>query len=166
MYSVIGRASNSRLQPASRYAHTASFVVAASPRCGLLCNLFLLPIVPAVNQSIGVDSSQTSVCDARQNAKNQHSYVQRMVYVGNVNAREMRNAGEIARDLAGNIAHGVRWYEATTVLQELSCSLFIEMPPGRVLTGLAKESIPQVRSIALAESSLSYVVQQAFRHWF
>jgi malonate decarboxylase epsilon subunit len=85
----------------------------------------------------------------------------RMVYVGNVNARAMRNAGEIARDLAGNIAHGVRWYEATRVLQELGCGLFIEMPPGRVLTGLARESIPQIRSIALAESSLSYVVQQA-----
>jgi malonate decarboxylase epsilon subunit len=90
----------------------------------------------------------------------------RMVYVGNVSAREMRNAEGIARDLAGNIAHGVRWYEATTVLQELGCGLFIEMPPGRVLTGLAKESFPQIRSIALAESSLSYVVQQAFRRSF
>jgi malonate decarboxylase epsilon subunit len=85
----------------------------------------------------------------------------RMVYVGNVNARAMRNAEEIARDLAGNIAHGVRWCEATTVLQELGCGFFIEMPPGRVLTGLARESTPQIRSIALAESSLSYVVKQA-----
>jgi malonate decarboxylase epsilon subunit len=90
----------------------------------------------------------------------------RMVYVGNVNAREMRNAGQIARDLVSNIAHGVRWYEATTILQELGCSLFIELPPGRVLTNLAKASVPQIRSIALAESSLSYVVQQAFRHSF
>jgi malonate decarboxylase epsilon subunit len=88
----------------------------------------------------------------------------RMVYVGNLNAREMRNAGEIARDLANNIAHGVRWYESTTVLQELGCSLFIEMPPGRVLTGLAQEYLPTIRSIALAKSSLSYVVQQAFRY--
>ncbi|MBV8376835.1 MAG: malonate decarboxylase subunit epsilon [Verrucomicrobia bacterium] len=88
----------------------------------------------------------------------------RMVYLGNVNARELRNAGEIARDLSDNIAHGVRWYEATAVLQELGCSLFIEMPPGRVLTGLAQDSFPEVRSIALAESSLSYVVQQASRH--
>lgn len=88
----------------------------------------------------------------------------RIVYVGNVNAREMRDAGDVAQDLASNIAHGVRWYEAMTVLQELGCSLFIEMPPGRVLTGLAKKSLPQVRSIALAESSLSYVVRQALQH--
>jgi malonate decarboxylase epsilon subunit len=90
----------------------------------------------------------------------------KMVYIGNVNARAMRNPGEIARDLANNIAHGVRWYEATTVLQELGCSLFIEMPPGHVLTNLAKASIPQVRSIALSESSLSYVVRQALQHSF
>ena len=88
----------------------------------------------------------------------------RMVYVGNVNARAMRTAEEIAWDLASNIAHGVRWYEATTVLQELGCSLFIEMPPGRVLTNLAKGSLPEVRSIALADSSLSYVVRQAYQH--
>jgi malonate decarboxylase epsilon subunit len=88
----------------------------------------------------------------------------RMVYVGNVNARAMRTSEEIVRDLANNIAHGVRWYESTIVLQELGCSLFIEMPPGHVLTNLAKHSIPQVRSIALAESSLSHVVQKSFRH--
>jgi malonate decarboxylase epsilon subunit len=88
----------------------------------------------------------------------------RMVYIGNVNARAMRNAGEIARDLANNIAHGVRWYDATTVLQELGCNLFIEMHPGRVLTDLTKDSISEIKGIALAESSLPYVVQQALRH--
>ena len=88
----------------------------------------------------------------------------RMVYVANVNARAMRTPQEIARDLANNIAHGVRWFEATTVLEELGCSLFIEMPPGHVLTNLAKQSIPQVRTIAFTESSLSYIVNQSLRH--
>jgi malonate decarboxylase epsilon subunit len=88
----------------------------------------------------------------------------RMVYVGNVTARAMQTAEEIAWDLASNVAHGVRWHDATTVLQELGCSLFIEMPPGHVLTNLAKKSLPQIRSIALADSSLSYVVRQAFQH--
>jgi malonate decarboxylase epsilon subunit len=34
----------------------------------------------------------------------------RMVYVGNVKARALRRAEDIAWDLANNIAHGVRWY--------------------------------------------------------
>jgi malonate decarboxylase epsilon subunit len=86
-----------------------------------------------------------------------------MVYVGNVKARALRNAEEIAWDLANNIAHCVRWHEAIIVLQELGSTLFIETPPGHVLTNLAKQSIPDVKSIALAESPLSYVVQQASR---
>jgi malonate decarboxylase epsilon subunit len=88
----------------------------------------------------------------------------RMVYVGNVKGRALRSAEDIARDLANNIAHGVRWYETTIVLQELGCTLCIETPPGHVLTNLAKQSIPEVKSIALGESSLSYVIQQASRH--
>jgi malonate decarboxylase epsilon subunit len=87
----------------------------------------------------------------------------RMVYVGNVKARALRSTEDIAWDLAYNIAHGVRWYETTIVLQELGCTLCIETPPGHVLTNLAKQSIPEVKSIALAEVSLSYVVRQATR---
>jgi hypothetical protein len=45
--------------PIRRYADTATFVVAASPRwdlCGLLCNLLLLPIEPDTNKSLGGSS--------------------------------------------------------------------------------------------------------------
>jgi malonate decarboxylase epsilon subunit len=88
----------------------------------------------------------------------------RMVYIGNVKARALRNPEDIAWDLANNIAHGVRWYEAMIVLQELGSTLLIETPPGHVLTNLAKQSIPDAKSIALSESSLSYIVQQASRY--
>jgi malonate decarboxylase epsilon subunit len=88
----------------------------------------------------------------------------RMVYIGNVKGRALRNPEDIAWDLAYNIAHGVRWYETTIVLQELGCTLCIETPPGHVLTNLAKQSTPDVKSIALAESSLSHVVQLASHH--
>ncbi len=40
----------------------------------------------------------------------------RLIYVGNVKARALRDAAAVAEDLASNIAHGVRWYDATTVL--------------------------------------------------
>jgi malonate decarboxylase epsilon subunit len=88
----------------------------------------------------------------------------RMVYVGNIKARALRKPQDIAWDLANNIAHGVRWYEAMIVLQELGSTFFIETPPGHVLTNLAKQSTSEVRSIALAESSLAYAVQQASQH--
>jgi malonate decarboxylase epsilon subunit len=88
----------------------------------------------------------------------------RMVYIGNVKSRALRNPEEIAWDLANNIAHGVRWYESMIVLQELGCTLFIETPPGHVLTNLAKQSVPDAKSIALADTSLTYAAQQARRH--
>jgi malonate decarboxylase epsilon subunit len=88
----------------------------------------------------------------------------RMVYVGNVKARALRRVEEIAWDLANNIAHGVRWHEAMIVLEELGCTLHIETPPGHVLTNLAKQSVPDVKSISLADTSLPYAVHQASRH--
>jgi malonate decarboxylase epsilon subunit len=70
-----------------------------------------------------------------------------MIYVANINARAMRTKESIARDLANNIAHGVRWYDATTVLKELGCHLSLEMPPGHVLSDLAQTSLTGVNSI-------------------
>jgi malonate decarboxylase epsilon subunit len=62
----------------------------------------------------------------------------KVIYVGNVNARAMRTARLVASDLANNIAHVVRWHDATTVAKELGCNLFLEMPPGHVLTSLTR----------------------------
>jgi len=53
-------------------------------------------------------------------------------------ARALRKKQLVSNDLASNIAHGVRWHNATTVLKELGCSLFLEMPPGHVLSDLLK----------------------------
>jgi malonate decarboxylase epsilon subunit len=78
-----------------------------------------------------------------------------LIYVSNVRARALRQVDAVAEDLANNIAHGVRWHDATTVLEELGCKLFLEMPPGQVLSGLAKESLPNVRTLALGQSTLT-----------
>ncbi len=86
------------------------------------------------------------------------------VYVGNVSARILRTPETIAEDLATNIAHGVRWYDTVTVLEELGCRLFLEMPPGHVLSELVKESIPGVTAQALGESSLNHALRLAARY--
>jgi hypothetical protein len=43
------------------------------------------------------------------------------------------------------------------VLEELGCRTLLEMPPGHVLTDLAKKAMPQVKSIAVSSTSLEYV---------
>jgi malonate decarboxylase epsilon subunit len=87
----------------------------------------------------------------------------RMIYVGNVTARALRVAPAVAEDLAANIAHAVRWYDATTVLEELGCRLFLEMPPGHVLSDLAREAFPDVRTLALGQSTLKGALHLAAR---
>jgi malonate decarboxylase epsilon subunit len=82
-----------------------------------------------------------------------------MIYVGNVNARAMRTKELVARDLVNNIAHGVRWHDATTVLRELGCDLFLEMPPGHTLSDLAKENLPGINSVPVEASVLPRVLR-------
>jgi malonate decarboxylase epsilon subunit len=82
-----------------------------------------------------------------------------MIYVGNVNARAMRTKELVARDLVNNIAHGVRWHDATTVLKELGCELFLEMPPGHTLSDLAKENLPGIDSVPVEASVLPRVLR-------
>lgn len=91
--------------------------------------------------------------------KDLEPHTPRAQYVTNQRARPTRVFDRIRDDIATNIAHSVRWYDSTQVLVEMGTSLFVEMHPGHVLTGLLTEAFPQVRSIALAESSLDYVVR-------
>jgi malonate decarboxylase epsilon subunit len=84
-----------------------------------------------------------------------------VIYVGNVNARAMRTKEPIARDLVSNIAHGVRWHDATTVLKELGCNLFLEMPPGHTLSDLAKENLAGINSVPVEASALLRVLRLA-----
>jgi malonate decarboxylase epsilon subunit len=70
-----------------------------------------------------------------------------MTYIGNVNGRAIRTKELVAQDFVNNIAHGVRWHDATTVLHELGCNLFLEMPPGHVLSELAEQNLPGVHSV-------------------
>src|ERR1700677_1619443 len=86
-----------------------------------------------------------------------HLQQPKMIYIGNVTGRALRSVVAVAEDLATNIAHGVRWYDSTTVLEELGCRLFIEMPPGHVLSELGREAFADVRTLAMSETSLAYV---------
>ena len=84
-----------------------------------------------------------------------------MTYVANVNARVIRTKELVASDLANNIAHGVRWHDATRVLKELGCDLFLEMPPGHTLSDLAQQNHAGIISVPVEARVLSRVLRLA-----
>ena len=83
------------------------------------------------------------------------------IYLANVNARAVRTAQGIAKDLADNIAHGVRWHDATTIAQELGCELFLENPPGHTLSDLARENLPGIKAHAITSGTLDKLLSLA-----
>jgi malonate decarboxylase epsilon subunit len=85
------------------------------------------------------------------------------IYLANVNARAVRTAHGVARDLADNIAHGVRWHEATTVACELGCELFLEVPPGHTLSDLVRENLPGIEAHAITSGSFDKLLNLARR---
>jgi hypothetical protein len=72
-----------------------------------------------------------------------------------------RNKETIAQDLVNNIAHGVRWHDATTVLKELGCNAFHEMPPGHILSDLANANLPGVTAVRVQARALPRVLRLA-----
>jgi malonate decarboxylase epsilon subunit len=83
------------------------------------------------------------------------------IYLANVDARAVRSAQGVAKDLADNIAHGVRWHDATTVACELGCELLLEVPPGHVLTDLARENLQGVQARAVTAGTFDRLVNLA-----
>ena len=87
----------------------------------------------------------------------------RIPYVGNCRARVAHDAAAVAEDLVNNVANTVRWHDAATVLYELGVRLFIEPPPGQVLSRLARDAFDDARSVAMEEVQLDSVVLLARR---
>ena len=87
----------------------------------------------------------------------------RAAYVSNTRARVAREAREVAEDLVLNVSRTVRWHDSVTLLFELGCRLFLETPPGAVLSNLVKDSFPEARAVALEEVSLADAAALAAR---
>ena len=81
----------------------------------------------------------------------------KLVYIDNRGGRELYSAESICEDLATNMAHPVRWHDATGVMYERGVRLFVELPPGRVLTALAAAAFPDVRAVACGETRMDSV---------
>jgi malonate decarboxylase epsilon subunit len=79
-------------------------------------------------------------------------------YISNRRARAVRDAAGVREDLALNVSNPVRWHDSMTVLYELGIRLFVEMPPGRVLTDLAQQNFPEARAIAADDAHLKSIL--------
>jgi malonate decarboxylase epsilon subunit len=79
-------------------------------------------------------------------------------YISNRRARAVRDAAGVREDLALNVSNPVRWHDSMTLLYELGIRLFVEMPPGRVLTDLAQQNFPEARAIAADDAHLESIL--------
>ncbi|MFE5429413.1 ACP S-malonyltransferase [Peribacillus simplex] len=73
-------------------------------------------------------------------------------YVSNRGARLLFKPDDIRVDLAESISSPVQWHDASTVLYENGTRLFIEMPPGNVLSRLAAKGFPEARAMSISEN--------------
>jgi len=84
-------------------------------------------------------------------------------YVSNRRARVVRDAQGVRDDLIHNVAHAVRWHDTVALLYELDVRLFIEPPPGKVLSRLAQQAFTDARAIAVEDMQLDSIVLLAKR---
>ncbi|WP_153733131.1 malonate decarboxylase subunit epsilon [Sporosarcina obsidiansis] len=73
-------------------------------------------------------------------------------FVGNRRARLLFHPDDIRQDLADSVSTAVQWHDASTVLYENGVRLFIEMPPGNVLTRLANRAFPDAKVLSVTEN--------------
>jgi malonate decarboxylase epsilon subunit len=85
----------------------------------------------------------------------------RVPYVSNHRARVAGSAAEVADDLALNVSRTVRWHDSVTLLYELGCRVYIEPPPGKVLSNLVRSSFPDARVVALELAPLASALAAA-----
>ena len=87
----------------------------------------------------------------------------RRPYVSNRRARVVHDAQGVRDDLIHNVANSVRWHDSMTVLYELGVRLFIEPPPGQVLSRLAQQAFADARAIGVEDVQLESIVLLAQR---
>jgi malonyl CoA-acyl carrier protein transacylase len=71
----------------------------------------------------------------------------RISVVANVSADIVRTPEEIRRALADQVAGAVRWTDCLRRLAAEGITRFVEVGPGRVLTGLTSRTLPGVEAI-------------------
>lgn len=72
----------------------------------------------------------------------------------NITSRLLMQADAVKEDLAKSICHPVRWHDAVNLLFESGTQIFIEMPPGDVLTKLAQQAFSEAQTMSISKNSI------------
>ncbi|MGF6395712.1 malonate decarboxylase subunit epsilon [Pseudomonas plecoglossicida] len=81
----------------------------------------------------------------------------RITYLSGSSARPIHDPQRLRDDLAGNMARLVDWRATVRNAYERGVRLHVEMPPGSVLSGLARPVFEQGRVVALEQTRLDTV---------
>ncbi len=73
----------------------------------------------------------------------------RIPLIGNVNAAPVQRANEVRSELEAQIDAPVRWTASVHSMAARGIQTFVEIGPGRVLSGLVKRIVPAARQITL-----------------
>lgn len=84
-------------------------------------------------------------------------------YLSAMTARSALTSEAVKLDLAGGVAHMVRWRDTTEVLSELGATNVIQLPPGHVTAALFSSSHPGVPVVALDDAAYKDSIERIRR---
>ena len=76
----------------------------------------------------------------------------RVPLVTNVDAAIIRTAGEASASLVRQVSSPVRWRESVGLLEREGVGWFVEVGPGKVLSGLVRQTAPRVQCVNVEDS--------------
>ncbi|WP_321813659.1 MULTISPECIES: malonate decarboxylase subunit epsilon [unclassified Paraburkholderia] len=79
-------------------------------------------------------------------------------YIDNRGGRPLYRGDAIRADLATNMRHTIRWFDALTVMVESGTTVMVEAPPGQVLTDIAREHYPDIAGLSASTLPLDRLV--------
>lgn len=73
--------------------------------------------------------------------------------IANVTAQELREADDVRREAVSQVVAPVRWIASVQAMVEHGCDTFVEIGPGKVLTGLIRRIAPQARLVSISSAA-------------
>ncbi len=83
--------------------------------------------------------------------------------IANADAHEITTAGDARNELVEHLTKGVDWVGAVEHMAAEGVTTFVEVGPGRVLTGLVKQIAPDAEAVALDQGDASGELNVPFR---
>jgi [acyl-carrier-protein] S-malonyltransferase len=73
--------------------------------------------------------------------------------IANVTAQELSRADEVRREAVAQVMAPVRWITSVQAMVAMGCTTFVEIGPGKVLTGLIRRIAPQAQTVTISTAA-------------